>query len=638
MKRRYYLNKKDLEEAIEIYFNKLQVYFEKDEIEIIKTREAINRVTAKPIFANENVPSYNSSAMDGIAVISKKTYGANESNPIVLERFKDFDYINTGYPIKFPYDSVIMIENIEIIDENHVQIRNSVFPYKDVRKVGEDICAGEMLFTRYHTLQSSDLSFLMMANVFEIPVLKKMKILLIPTGNEIVIPEEKTEEFQISETNSLMIKNYLEQFNATVEVNNILPDDHELIKNTIIQKINDYDLILLNAGSSAGSKDFTYHVINELGEVIVHGINIKPGKPAILGIVNDKPVIGLPGFPVSCNIILEDIVKQVVLEKTKQEIYYDIEKIEGVSAKRIHSSITEKEYLRVGVGKVGENYIAVPLKRGAANISAVSKQDGIVYIDKGVEVVEDGENIEIYLKRSKNIVDNNILIIGSHDILIDILADLIKKYDKNINLVSANVGSFGGILSIAKGYSHMSGMHLLDPETGEYNIPYIKDYMDEFKLMNLSYREQGFIVQKGNPKNIKSYEDLTKNGIRYINRQKTAGTRILFDYYLDKNGISSKDIHGYSDEEYSHVNLALKIKKDMADVGMGIKAAANIYDLDFIPITYERYDLLIHDTFFEDKRFEMIVNILMSKEFKEKAEQLGGYSLKDTGKIWEVVL
>ncbi|MBM7558372.1 molybdopterin biosynthesis protein [Marinitoga litoralis] len=637
MKRRIYLNKKDFEESIKDYFSELKDYFLKDNIEYINTREGMKRVTALPIIANENVPSYNSSAMDGIAVISKRTYGANESNPIILEKEKDFEYINTGYPINTPYDSVIMIENVEIIDDEHVQIRSSVYPYKDVRKVGEDICKGEMLFPRYHTLTASDISFLMMAKVFKIPVIKKMKILLIPTGNEIVKPENLTEEFQIPETNSLMIKNYLEQFNAIVDVNEILPDDINIIKNTIVEKIKEYDLILLNAGSSAGSKDFTFHAINDLGKVIIHGINIKPGKPAVLGIVNEKPVIGLPGFPVSCNIIMADIVKPLILNKTKYEIYYDNEIIEGISAKRIHSSITEKEYLRVGVGKVGDNYVAIPLKRGAANISAVSKQDGIVYIEKGVEVIEDGEAVSIHLKRSKKLIDNNILIIGSHDLLLDLLADFIKKYDKNINIVSANVGSLGGILSIAKGYSHMSGMHLLDPVTGEYNIPYIEEYMDDFKLMNLSYREQGFIVQKGNPKNIKDFEDLTKDGIRYINRQKTAGTRILLDYYLDKKGISPREIHGYSDEEYSHVNLALKIKKDMADVGLGIRAAANIYNLDFIPIALERYDLLIHDSFLKDRRFELIMNIITSNEFKKEAEKLGGYILKDTGKIWEVI-
>ncbi|KAF2956939.1 molybdopterin biosynthesis protein [Marinitoga sp. 38H-ov] len=638
MKRRFYLNKKDLEESISVYFKELKDYFSKDELEYINTREGMNRITALPIFANENVPSYNSSAMDGIAVVSKKTYGTNESNPIILEKEKDFKYINTGYPINNPYDSVIMIENIEIIDDEHVQIRNSVYPYKDVRKVGEDICKGEMLFPRYHTLTAADISFLMMAKVFEIPVIKKMKILLIPTGNEIVKPEELTEGFQIPETNSLMIKNYLEQLNAIVDVNEILSDDLEIIKSTIFEKIKEYDLILLNAGSSAGSKDFTYHAINDLGKVIIHGINIKPGKPAVLGIVNEKPVIGLPGFPVSCNIIMEDIVKPLLLNKTKYEIYYDNEKIEGISAKRIHSSITEKEYLRVGVGKVENNYIAIPLKRGAANISSISNQDGIVFIDKGVEVVEDGDELFIHLRRSKSIIDNNILITGSHDLLLDLLADFIKKYDKDINIVSANVGSLGGILSIAKGYAHMAGMHLLDPETGEYNISYIKEYMDNFKLMNLSYREQGFIIQKGNPKNIKDFEDLTKDGVRYINRQKTAGTRILLDYYLDKKDISPKKIHGYSDEEYSHVNLALKIKKDMADVGLGIKAAANIYDLDFVPIALERYDLLIHESFINDKRFELIMNIITSKEFKEEAYNLGGYILKDTGKIWEVVL
>ncbi|MCD6450648.1 MAG: molybdopterin biosynthesis protein, partial [Thermotogaceae bacterium] len=535
------------------------------------------------------------------------------------------------------YDSVIMIENVEIIDENHVQIRSSVYPYKDLRKVGEDICKGEMVFPRYHTLTPADISFLMMAKVFEIPVIKKLKILLIPTGNEIVKPEEATEEFQIPETNSLMIKNYLERYNAMVDVHDILPDDIDIIKDTIDNKIEEYDLILVNAGSSAGSKDFTYHVINDLGEVIVHGINIKPGKPAVLGVIEGKPVIGLPGFPVSCNIILEEIVKPLVLNKTKYELYYDNEVIEGISGKRIHSSITEKEYLRVGVGKVGENYVAIPLKRGAANISSVSRQDGVVCIERGVEVVEDGEKVFINLKRSKNLVDKNILIIGSHDLLIDLLSDFIKKYDKDLKVVSANVGSLGGILSILKGYSHMAGMHLFDPETGEYNIPYIKEYMDRFTLVNLSYREQGFIVQKGNPKNIKDFEDLTKDGVRFINRQKTAGTRILLDYYLKKKNISPDDISGYSDEEYSHVNLALKIKKDMADVGLGIRAAANIYDLDFIPVSYERYDLLIHESFLNDKRFELVMNIIASKEFKEEAERLGGYLLKDAGKMWEVV-
>ncbi|NUU95768.1 molybdenum cofactor biosynthesis protein [Marinitoga sp. 1135] len=631
MKRRFYLNKMDIEAGIKLFFSMLEEYFRNDEKEDIDVRESFGRVTAEPIFANENVPSYNSSAMDGVAVISKHTYGATESSPKILELEKDFEYINTGYPINKPYDAVIMIENIEIIDDTKIKIRNSVFPYKDVRKVGEDICKGEMLFPRYHTLTENDISFLLMAGVFKIPVLRELNVLLIPTGNEIVKPEEKTEEFQIPETNSAMIKNFIEKYNANVDVHSILPDDLEVLKKTIEENIEKYDLILLNAGSSAGSKDFTFHAVNELGKVIVHGLNIKPGKPAILGIVKDKPVIGLPGFPVSCNIILEDIVKPLILNKTKEEVYYDNEIIEGVSGKRIHSSITEKEYLRVGVGKVEDRYVAIPLKRGAANISAVSKQDGVVYIEKGIEVLEDGEEINIHLKRSKEIVDNNILVIGSHDLLIDLLADYIKRYDKNINIVSANVGSIGGIMAIAKGYAHMAGMHLLDPESGEYNISYIEEYIDEYTLMNLSYREQGFIVQKGNPKGIKTFSDLTKDGVRYINRQKTAGTRILLDYHLEKEGISSDEIHGYSDEEYSHVNLALKIKKDMADVGLGIKAAANIYDLDFVPVAHERYDLLIHPSFIDDPRFKLIQEIIGSEEFKRDAEKLGGYLLKDTG-------
>lgn len=630
-KRKVYLKKMELSKAVDIFIEELGRFFEDFEVEEIETANSLGRVTAFPIYANISVPSYNSSAMDGIALKASKTFGASETSPVELILGKDFEYINTGNPLPEKYDSVIMIEDVEQVDEGKVIVRRSAHPYMNVRKIGEDICRGEMIFPRYRMIQPQDISFLMSAGVYRINVLKKMRIAFIPTGNEIA----KMGNFvsgKILETNSHMVKNYLEKFNCTVDVLEVVPDDPERLTDVLKETIRNYDIVLINAGSSAGDKDYTYIAIENLGKVLAHGLNLRPAKPVILGIVAGKPVVGLPGYPVACYMTVEEVVKPIVLKKNRLSEYQP-RSIEAHFARKIQSPVADEEHLRVGVGRVENRYVAFPLKRGSANISSICFMDGVVRVPIGIEIVEEGQPVEVRLTKSKHLVDKNIVVMGSHDLLIDLLADFLKRYDYELNIVKGNIGSLGGISVIKKNLAHMAGIHLFDPESEEYNIPYLRRFFDHFTLVNLSYREQGFITQKGNPKDIKDFEDLKR--VRFINRQRSAGTRILLDYYLRKNNVSSDEIVGYEDEEYSHVNLALKIKNDMADVGMGIKAAAEMFDLDFIPIAKERYDLLVNPSFLEDPRFEMIMNIITSKEFKKAAERLGGYDMSISGKIMD---
>jgi putative molybdopterin biosynthesis protein len=225
------------------------------------------------------------------------------------------------------------------------------------------------------------------------------------------------------------------------------------------------------------------------------------------------------------------------------------------------------------------------------------------------------------------------MVMGSHDILMDVLADLIKKHDYRLELNSSNVGSMGGIIAVSRGYAHMGGTHLLDSESGEYNVPYIEKITKDYVLVNMSYRTQGLIVQKGNPKGIRGIEDLARKDIRFINRQKSSGTRVLLDYLLKKSGVRSEEISGYEVEEISHMNLAVKIKYGMADVGMGIEAVARILDLDFIPVAKERYDLILSKDFSRSDVFETIIEILRSDEFRKIADEIGGYDLSDSGKV-----
>lgn len=632
MERKIYLKKLDVDQALKLYKEKLySVGFFTSKTEILPTTKALGRVLANPVYANRSVPTYNSAAMDGIFVRSYDTVGATKTNPKILNKGQ-FKFANTGNPLESPFDAVIMIENIHIIDDNHVQIFESVPPFHNIRLIGEDLCEKDMIFTRYHRLKAYDLSLLLAAGIFEVEVIKKVKVMIIPTGSEIVSPQNEVGEGFIPETNSTLIANYLKELDVIVDVHEAVEDRYESILSVISQTSSSYDMVLINAGSSAGSFDYSYHVLNKLGEIVAHGLNIRPGKPTILALVNEKPVIGLPGYPGSCFVVIEQIVKPIIFEKYKT-LPSNESTVEAISTRRIFSSISEDEFIRVNLSKVKDRYVFVPLKRGAATMDALTKMDGTIIVSKGIEVLDEGQKVLVKTCKSTEEIDKNILFIGSNDPLISILADLIKEKDFTLNLNIANVGSMGGLMAIAKGYAHIGGMHLLDLDSGDYNLPYLRKYLKDFVLVKFIKRNQGLIVQKSNPKGIKGLEDLTRKDIRFVNRQKASGTRILLDYHLSKLGIDTSQINGYDDEEFTHINLSLKIKKGLADTGLGIASIAQIMDLDFIPLFWEEYDLLILPEFTKDFRFQLIMNLILSQDFRNNALTWQGYDLSNVGRI-----
>ncbi len=632
MERKIYLKKLDISQALQSYKEKLQqVGFFVPQTQIIPTTQALGRVLARPVYANRSVPTYNSAAMDGILIKSLDTIGATKTSPKVLSK-DQFKFVNTGNKLEPPFDAVIMIEDVHVIDDEHVQIFESVPPFHNVRLVGEDVCEKDMVFTRYHLLRAYDISLLLAAGVFEVEVIKKMRVMVIPTGNEIVSPESEIGEGLIPETNSTLIANYLSDMNVIVDVHTPVEDRYESILSALSSACSSYDMVLINAGSSAGSFDYSYHVLNNLGQIVAHGLNIRPGKPTILAVVNDRPVIGLPGYPGSCFAVLEQIVKPIIFEKYKI-LPAGEAVVQAISTRRIFSAVSEDEYIRVSLGKVKDKYVFVPLKRGAASMEALAKMDGTVTVPKGIEVLDEGQKITVKTCKSIEEIDKNIIFMGSNDPILSILADMIKEKDFTINLNVTNVGSMGGLISISKGYAHIGGMHLLDPSSGEYNLSYLRKYLKDFVLVKFIKRNQGLIVQKSNPKGIKDLTDLTRKDVRFVNRQKASGTRVLLDYHIEKLGIDRSQINGYDDEEYTHINLALKIKKNLADVGLGIASVAQIMDLDFIPMFWEEYDLLVLPEFIQDYRFQLIMNLILSKDFCNRALTWQGYDLSNVGKI-----
>lgn len=604
------------------------------QVEIIPTREALGRVTAEPIYAKVSMPNFHASAMDGVAVKAEMTYGADEQHPVRLKRGVGYIEVDTGDPIPDGFDAVIMIENIHQIDDETIEILEAVAPWQHIRPIGEDVVVGEVIIPDRFKLRPVDLGALLAGGNVTVPVLRKPRVVIIPTGSELIEPSDTVAEGEIIEFNGAVFAAYLQEWGAEPIYHGIVPDDYTMIRDAVKTAVQDADLVLLNAGSSAGREDFTVHIVEELGEALTHGVATRPGKPVVVGMVDGKPVIGLPGYPVSAYLNLEWFARMLVHH------YYGLlepqrPRVKATLGRRIVSVMGAEDFIRVTIGCIDGQYIANPLTRAAGVTMSMVRADGLLRIPPGDLGYEQGESVEIELYRPLEQIQNTIVATGSHDLTMDVLHSLLRKTNPEHFLVSSHVGSMGGILAIQKGEAHVAGVHLFDEATGTYNLPFVQKYLrgQDVVLIQLVYRQQGWIVKPGNPRGISSVHDLVKPGITYINRQRGAGTRLLFDYLLAQEGLDREQIYGYSREAVSHLSVAAAVAGGTADAGLGIYSVATAMGLDFIPVSEERYDLLLSGSFLRSAQGEELLACIRSEAFAREVEALGGYSCRDAGKI-----
>ncbi|MBW2182176.1 MAG: molybdopterin biosynthesis protein, partial [Deltaproteobacteria bacterium] len=641
--RNIYLKMKTLVEAREILdreFNLAGILSE----ETIAVPEAVGRVLSSPVTAVLSSPNFHSAAMDGIAVKAETTFDASETNPKELIVGSSAFYINTGHVIPEDCDAVIMIEQVNVLDEKRVVIEAPAFPWQHVRKMGEDIVATELLFPQNHMITPYCVGALLSGGIFSVNVKRKPKMLIIPTGSELV--DWRSEKFQKSgfkelkpgqvlETNAYVLGKLAESFGGTYTRNDLLVDDQALIRQAVEEAVNDdFNIIIMVGGSSAGSEDYSKDVISDLGDVLVHGVTIMPGKPVIIGKVKDKPVFGIPGYPVSAIVAFEQFVKPLILKLLGQsEISRPVVQVEP--ARKIPSKLGVEEFLRVKLGKVDDRIVAIPMPRGAGCITTITEADGIIRIPNHVEGLNENQPVTAELLRPLSSIHNTMIMVGSHDNTIDVLADQIRAKQPGITLSSSHVGSLGGLMAIKRGMCHLVGSHLLDTDDGSYNISYIKKYLPEIpvKLVHLVLRDQGLIVRSGNPQHINRIEDLIRDDIAFINRQAGSGTRILLDHKLKTLGIDPSSIQGYENEEFTHMSVAVAVLNVSVDVGLGIYAAAKALGLDFIPVVTEQYDLVIPDKYFDSDNIQILLETINTQEFKKRVEALGGYNTDRTGEI-----
>ncbi len=633
MERKIYLNNLPLERAREIFWNAAQK--RKMRVEELDTRLAAGRVTAEPVFARISSPHYHASAMDGVAVKASDTFGAAPTAPRRLMLSENAFPVDTGGALPPQCDAVVMIENVTFPDKDNphiLEIREAVAPWQHVRSIGEDVVAGEMILPSYHFIRPFDLGALISGGIFQLKLLKKPLVSLIPTGSEIIPPGRMPQAGEIIESNTYTSAAAIEQWGGDVTRQAVVQDEIALLEKAVRRAVRYSDLVLISAGSSAGRRDHTFQVLDHLGEVLVHGVAIRPGKPVVLAVVDGVPIVGLPGYPVAAYTVLELLIRPLLYAWQKQPLPMQ-EILQAKSSRRILSSLKEEEYLRLKVGKVNENFIATPLARGAGVSMSLVRADGLAAIPQDHEGVEAGESLSINLWRTPAEIENTIVCLGSHDLSLDILYDFLKRGDSPYTLSSAHVGSMGGIMALQREETHIAGLHLLDPESGYYNTPYLERYLahKEIHLVHLARRELGMIVAPGNPRNITSLADLTREDVIFVNRQKGAGTRVFLDYSLAAEKIEPKIIAGYNREEFNHLAVAAAVKGGSADAGLGIRAAASTLGMDFIPLAWEEYDLAIAAPFYDTPPYHVLLEVISSPAFRAAVERMGGYDLKDSG-------
>jgi putative molybdopterin biosynthesis protein len=608
--------------------------------ELIPLDHSCGRITSQAIYSRLSVPARHLSAMDGIAVVSYDTVGATEQKPVHLTNAVP---VNTGNLIPDGYNAVIMIEYVEEVPDGWI-IREEVPPWQHVRPVGEDIADSEMVVPSHHIIRPQDIGALAAYGITEVPVLA-LRVTVIPTGDELVpfgagaLPAPG----QVIESNMLMAKAYLEQKHIEVHKTQIVPDIPDEIRSTVLSAIDNSDMVILSAGTSKGTKDYSARLLEELGSVLVHGISMRPGKPVIIGSVNQKPVICLPGYPVAAYTALREVVDSLLFAYGLSDA--PVESEEGVDQCTMHnaqctmcgdgivqgkltttlpSDIGMTEFVLATVSTIDGNWVVQPQSRGSGVMMSMVRANAYIQIPPSTEGLSAGSIVPARLSVSYARAQASILITGSHDPCLDILADIAAK--QGIVIHSSHVGSMGGLLSLRKDECHASPMHLLD-EQGEYNVSYLNKYCPDVRLMLVcvAKREQGVISQNG--LNLSDIQCHT-----FLNRQKGSGTRILLDHLLRGEDIDPASINGYDREVTTHLAVCLGIQSGSAEMGIGVYSAAKACNLAFVPIGYERYELVIREELYRnDARMAQIVSLIQSPEFSAKLVQLGGYDVSETG-------
>ena len=596
--------------------------------------EAAGLVTAAPVWATRSSPPFDAAGMDGIAIRAADTLGASETSPVYLAP-DAYDVVDTGDPMPAGRDAVVMREHVHYDTEGRAELLAAAPPYQHVRSIGEDVSAGELLLPEGHRLRPADLAAAVAAGAKQLSVRKRPLVLILPTGDEIVPIGTEPDTGEILDTNSLMLAAQAREAGCEARILPIEPDSPQRIAAAVKAAAAVCDLLIVIAGSSAGRDDYTARVVSATGTLAVHGVAVRPGHPVVLGVVGQTPVLGAPGYPVSAALTF-DIFAVPMLAGLSGAPPPRRPVTAAKLARKLASPLGMDDWVRVRLGSVGGDLVATPLPRGAGVLTSLVRADGLLVVPAGVEGHHAGSTVSVELLRGLDEIARTIVAIGSHDLVLDLAASALRADDPLVTLASSNVGSLGGLVALRDGLCHIAGSHLLDTASGEYTLPYVDRVFGssapDVAVVRLVHREQGLMVAPGNPLRLGGIEDLTRPGVRYVNRQRGAGTRVLLDHRLAELGIPPDAVSGYAREEPTHLAVAAAIAAGRGDAGLGITAAARAFGLDLVPVTWEPYDLVVTPGALGSPLLKPLWALLHSDQFQAAVTGLGGYSAKEMGR------
>ncbi len=565
-----------------------------DATEALALADALGRVSARPVIARLSSPHYHACAMDGIAVLAARTAGARETAPLELGP-EDVVVVDTGDPLPAGCDAVIRIEDVEPRPGGRVAIRAAAAPFAHVRAIGEDVVASEVVVPALRRLGPADLAACAGAGVGTVEVVRRPRVAVITTGDELVdVGVAAPAPGDVLDSNAVLLAACVRSYGGEVTLRERVRDDRAAIEAAVARAVAACDVVVVNAGSSAGRDDHTARVFAAFGEVVVHGVAIRPGHPLVLAVARAArvPLLGIPGYPVSAAICAELFLRPL-LERLGRRDAPEPPELEVELTRKLYSPLGEDEYVRAVAARVDGRLVATPLRRGAGVITSLARANVLITIPRFSEGARAGTRLAARALRPLAAIERTLLAVGSHDVALDLLAGRLAR--DGIELVSAHVGSIAGLAALRERAAHLAGTHVLDPADGTYNDAAVRRYgpPEPVALVRLAEREQGLVLAPGNPLGIAGPADLARAGVRYVNRQKDAGTRILLDALLARAGLGPERIDGYERLEFSHLAVAQLVAQGSADAGLAIRAAARAFGLDFASVAWEPYDLAL---------------------------------------------
>ena len=525
--------------------------------DLIELERALGRITAEPIRARRSSPGFDAAAMDGYAVTAASTAGA----PLVLPEGA-FRHVDTGDPL--PPDADAVARREDVVVDGGLRLARPVLPYANVRQVGEDVAAGDLLFAAGRCLGPADLAVLASVGETTVSVRRRPHVVIVPSGDELVPLGTEPRDGQIVDTNSLMLAAMAEEAGGVATRAAIVADDPGLLAEALAAAAADADLVLLLSGSAGGAGDHAVSVMERLGHVAVRGVAVKPGHPVVLAHCGPVPVIGVPGYPVSAALAFELFGAPLLAEMTGRAVTTR-PRVHATAAVELHSTPASDEWIRLRLARPRTGLVATPLRRGAGVLSSLARADGLTRVPIGSALVGAGEEIEVELLRPLAEVERSLVVSGSTDPLLDELAT-------RFELLADCDGSANGAAALVAGRCHLA-------------LVALEDVPPAAAVLSTWERTLGLVVAPGDPLSIGGIEGLRRREIRLVNRQQGSASRRLLDALLAGHSIDPAAVTGYHREARSHAAAVAAVAAGAADCAVGSLSACSGQPVELIPLT-----------------------------------------------------